>query len=270
MDMGKMNWNDYNEWKGKVDPKEWLIPTSWFDVCSPSVNPCVGSGLGIEATHPYFRQLLSQYGYNPISTISTMTPPRLPSDWSGFAEKFVDGAAVSCPSWAWSHDPSVAHLMITRADVTMLLFCAKNYKGVTFCDIAKKIGRSEMWTTAALMGEFSVRPEEAEKILDYLGIDKKWQSKIIKVLIEPTIKANHPLTANIGGATDPTIQRLFEILKIYGPSCKAVLNEKLGDGNVSAVDVKVDVLTGGDRSNYGARPRVKFVIDAAFEPFVSY
>jgi len=91
------------------------------------------------------------------------------------------------------------------------------------------------------------------------------------MLAEPTIKATHPLTnaTHLGGITDPTIQRLFEIFKVYGPSFKAVLNEKLGDGNVSAVDVKVDVTT-TSRDFNDRCPRVKFVIDAAFEPFVSY
>jgi len=199
------------------------------------------------------------------------TDHKLPRDFSGFAEKFVDGATVSSPSWAWSHDPSVSHLMLTRADVTMLLLCAKNFKGVSFSDIAKKIDRSEMWTTAALMGEFSVQPEEAEKLLDFLTIDKKWQPKIIQVLTEATIKASHPITntSYMGAAFDPSIQRLFEIMKIYGPSLKAVVNEKLGDGNLSAVDVKVDVVT-GRHHNGGERPRVKIVIDTAFEPFMSY
>ena len=50
--------------------------------------------------------------------------------------------------------------------------------------------------------------------------------------------------------------RLHEIMQIYGPALKYLVNEEVGDGILSAIDCRLDLLHQDDR--------VKIVIDSKF------
>jgi cyanate lyase len=54
-----------------------------------------------------------------------------------------------------------------------------------------------------------------------------------------------------GPPPDPLLYRFFEILGTFGPAMKAVIEERLGDGVMSAMDFTLDVARtphpGGDR-----------------------
>ena len=41
--------------------------------------------------------------------------------------------------------------------------------------------------------------------------------------------------------TDPCIYRLYEIVGVYGPTLKALIQEKFGDGIMSAIDFDMSV-----------------------------
>ncbi len=41
--------------------------------------------------------------------------------------------------------------------------------------------------------------------------------------------------------TDPTAYRFHELIQIYGTTLKAVINEKFGDGIMSAIDFTMDI-----------------------------
>ena len=41
--------------------------------------------------------------------------------------------------------------------------------------------------------------------------------------------------------TDPCIYRLYEIVGVYGPTLKALIHEKFGDGIMSAIDFDMTV-----------------------------
>src|SRR5215217_5684138 len=47
---------------------------------------------------------------------------------------------------------------------------AKREKGLTFSQLAEKIGRPKVWTTAALLGQHPMNAEEAQVACDVLGL----------------------------------------------------------------------------------------------------
>lgn len=44
-----------------------------------------------------------------------------------------------------------------------------------------------------------------------------------------------------GGPTDPLIYHLYEVVGVYGDTLKEVIQEKFGDGIMSAIDLSMDV-----------------------------
>lgn len=108
------------------------------------------------------------------------------------------------------------------------LFEAKASKKVTFEEIAQKIGRNEVAVAALFYGQAKASDEDIKNLSEYFGID------------------HATLEAQMGGFPDrgksvemppkePLIYRLYEIVQNYGYAYKAVLNEKFGDGIMSAI-----------------------------------
>jgi len=133
-------------------------------------------------------------------------------------------------------------LFLNRWMITRLILAKKAEKKVTFHDMAKAIGLSEVFTTAAVLGQHCLAPQEVNGLCRMLGLDKypKLMDRIVRVLSEP------PLRGSLIGAipTDPTIYRFYEILQVYGPTFKALIHEKCGDGIMSAVDLNINICTG--------------------------
>jgi cyanate lyase len=133
-------------------------------------------------------------------------------------------------------------LFLNRWMITRLILAKKCEKKLTFHDMAKAIGLSEVFTTAAVLGQHCLAPQEVNGLCRMLGLDKypKLTDRIVRVLSEP------PLRGSLIGAipTDPTIYRFYEILQVYGPTFKALIHEKCGDGIMSAVDLNINICTG--------------------------
>ena len=78
------------------------------------------------------------------------------------------------------------------------------------------------------------------KTLELVGINER-HNKEFKELVNvmkqiPEIRGqNHE-----SYATDPLISRLYEILRLYGPTFKALITEECGNGIVSAIDCKIE------------------------------
>lgn len=63
---------------------------------------------------------------------------------------------------------------MTRQEATARALAAKKAKGLSFEEIAKAIGRHQVWTTAALMGQASMSAEEAMAAVKLLGLEPVW------------------------------------------------------------------------------------------------
>ena len=122
---------------------------------------------------------------------------------------------------------------MTRQEATVRVLAAKKAKGLSFEEIAKAIGRHQVWTTAALMGQASMSAEEAMATVKLLGLEPE----VIDVLQE------FPLKGSLASAVpvDPLIYRFHEITQVYGTAMKAIIHEMFGDGIMSAIDFEIDI-----------------------------
>ncbi|TPX06934.1 uncharacterized protein E0L32_011158 [Thyridium curvatum] len=115
------------------------------------------------------------------------------------------------------------------------LFQAKDAKDLTFEAIAKELGRSEVAVAALFYGQAQATPDDAAKLASLLGIS---DDVVVKKL------CGYPDRGRAGPMppVEPLIYRLYEIVQNYGYAYKAVMNEKFGDGIMSAIafSTKVD------------------------------
>lgn len=100
--------------------------------------------------------------------------------------------------------------------------------GLTFEEIAKAIDRSEVATAALFYGQARASEEDITKLSKLLGIDKQILAQELGGFPDRGHTIEMP-------PKEPLIYRLFEIVQNYGYAYKAVLNEKFGDGIMSAI-----------------------------------
>lgn len=122
--------------------------------------------------------------------------------------------------------------MMTREDVTAMILSAKKQAGLTWEGIAAQIGMSPVWTHSAAMGMNAMTDEKAGLLVKILGLPQEAAS----VLTESPTKIWSQTVP-----TDPCIYRLYEIVGVYGPTIKALIHEKFGDGIMSAIDFDMSV-----------------------------
>ena len=131
-----------------------------------------------------------------------------------------------------------SHLQSSLADRLPLpltqLFEAKAEKKLTFEDIAKELGRNEVAVAAVFYGQAQASSEDVEKLAKILDIDHS--------AFEAHL-AGFPFRGHTVDMPpkEPLIYRLYEIIQNYGYAYKAILNEKFGDGIMSAVGFSTKV-----------------------------
>lgn len=121
---------------------------------------------------------------------------------------------------------------LTRDDVTEMILSAKRQAGLTWEGIAEKIGMSPVWTHSAAMGMNAMPAEKAAAITEALGLP---QEAVLLLQESPTKIWEQAIP------TDPCMYRLYEIVGVYGPTIKALIHEKFGDGIMSAIDFDMSV-----------------------------
>ncbi len=122
--------------------------------------------------------------------------------------------------------------MMTKEDVTMMILSAKKTAGLTWEGIAEKIDMSPVWTHSACMGMNAMPADKAAALVTALGLPQEAAS----VLEESPTKVWEQTVP-----TDPCIYRLYEIVGVYGPTIKALIHEKFGDGIMSAIDFDMQI-----------------------------
>jgi cyanate lyase len=122
--------------------------------------------------------------------------------------------------------------MLTKDDVAALILSAKKQAGLTWEEIAEKIEMSPVWTHSACMGMNAFPAEKAKLMVSVMGLPQEAES----VLSESPTKIWEQSVP-----TDPCIYRLYEIVGVYGPTLKALIQEKFGDGIMSAIDFDMTV-----------------------------
>ncbi|MEA2196386.1 MAG: cyanate lyase [Solirubrobacteraceae bacterium] len=145
--------------------------------------------------------------------------------------------------------------MATRQEVTESIQAAMQARGVTFAELAKELGRPPVWVAAAVLGQHPFSREEAEKLVDRLGLSPDAATVLQQIPMRGGLDAAVPV--------DPTIYRLYEVIQVYGPALKALIHEEFGDGIMSAINFRAEV----ERVADPAGDRVRITLDGKFLPY---
>ncbi|KAK2745420.1 Cyanate hydratase [Myotisia sp. PD_48] len=116
-----------------------------------------------------------------------------------------------------------------------LLFDAKAKKQLTFEQIAQAIGRNEVAVAAIFYGQAKASGEDVKQLAQVLQLPHAALAAQLTGFPDRGRSVDMP-------PREPLIYRLYEIVQNYGYAYKAVLNEKFGDGIMSAIafSTKVD------------------------------
>ena len=147
---------------------------------------------------------------------------------------------------------------MTRTEVTDLILAAKHKKGLKWADIARKVGQSKEWTTAALLGQMTLDRKQATTAGKLLGLSPEAVDQLQMVPYKGSLSSAVP--------TDPLIYRFYELIMVYGITIKSLIHEEFGDGIMSAIDFSMDISRVEDPKG----DRVKIVLNGKFLPYKTY
>jgi cyanate lyase len=142
-----------------------------------------------------------------------------------------------------------------RHDVTQQVLAAKRRKGLSFTQIAEHVGADRVWLTAALHGQHPLRGEQAAAVTALLELPSEAAAVLEEIPTRGSFDVLPP--------ADSTIHRLYEVLQVYGPALKALINEDFGDGIMSAITFNLAL----ERRETDAGPRVRIILDGKFLPY---
>ena len=116
---------------------------------------------------------------------------------------------------------------------------------MTFEEIGQQLGRNEVAVAAIFYGQAQTTPEDVAELSKILSIDHSTLEKQL---------AGYPFRGQTVDMPpkEPLIYRLYEIVQNYGFAYKAILNEKFGDGIMSAISfsTKVEKETDKEGNNW--------------------
>jgi cyanate lyase len=139
-------------------------------------------------------------------------------------------------------------------EIVSHLFAAKKAKGLSFADLEQILDRDEVWIAAVFYQQATMSEDEAKLLVTALDLDPIY----IDLLTEYPIKGIGQIVP-----TDPLVYRFYEIIQVYGLPLKSVIQEKFGDGIMSAIDFTMDV----DKEVDPKGDRVKIVMSGKFLPY---
>jgi cyanate lyase len=122
---------------------------------------------------------------------------------------------------------------MTKAALTAAILDAKKALNLTWAALAKASGLSEVYTTSACLGENALPADAATRVATALDLG-------------PDVAVALTEFANKGEAAstitkEPLQYRFQEIIYVYGPTLKALIEEKFGAGIMSAIDFTMSV-----------------------------
>ncbi|KAJ3091487.1 Cyanate hydratase [Physocladia obscura] len=125
-----------------------------------------------------------------------------------------------------------------KAALVRRLLAAKEISGLSFDAIAARTSTTNLYAAQIFHGQAQATPRMAAALHETVpGIS----SDDLEQLQRSPVR-----TSDAHLASDPTVYRFQEAVNLYAASLKAVINEKCGDGIMSAIDMysRVDVVKG--------------------------
>ncbi|MEV0186450.1 cyanase [Streptomyces sp. NPDC050625] len=147
---------------------------------------------------------------------------------------------------------------MNRSEVTERIMESKIQNGIRWSDVATVLGGSKEWVTAACLGQMAFTAEQAAQVAAIF----KLPHKAIAVLQVPVARG----TLDTPVPSDPLIYRLYEIVSVYGTTLKELIHEEFGDGIMSAIDFRMEVV----RQEDDAGDRVGITMSGKFLPYKPY
>ena len=147
---------------------------------------------------------------------------------------------------------------MSREAVTAKIVAAKVAKNVSWAEVAKKVGQSKEWTTAACLGQMMLTAAQAKavgKLFNLSADDMLWLQRV-------PYKGSLPTAV----PADPLIYRFYELVNVYGTTLKELIHEEFGDGIMSAIDFSMELTREPDPKG----DRVRIALSGKFLPYKTY
>lgn len=141
-----------------------------------------------------------------------------------------------------------------RLHAATVVIAAKQRSGVRWADLGKAIDRSTEWTTAALLGQHPLTPEQAATLGEVLGLD----GPVVEALTLPPVRGQAAVDTS-----EPLVYRLQEVVQVYGRTISELVREEFGDGIVSAIDFEMALERVADPKG----DRVRITLNGKFLPY---
>ena len=147
---------------------------------------------------------------------------------------------------------------MSRLDVTEKIITTKVSQGLKWADVARQVGQSKEWVTAACLGQMTLTAEQAAVVGEIFGLDADDRRWLMVVPYKGSLPTSVP--------TDPLIYRFYELVNVYGTTFKELIHEEFGDGIMSAIDFKMDLQREPDPKG----DRVSITMSGKFLPYKTY
>ncbi|GIX51351.1 cyanate lyase [Sphaerotilus sulfidivorans] len=147
---------------------------------------------------------------------------------------------------------------MSRLDVTEKIIATKVAKGLKWSDVAREVGLSKEWVTAACLGQMTLDAGQAAviaRLFDLSEAEARWLQVV-------PYKGSLPTSV----PTDPLIYRFHELVSVYGTTFKELIHEEFGDGIMSAIDFRMDLQREPDPKG----DRVSITMSGKFLPYKTY
>ena len=146
---------------------------------------------------------------------------------------------------------------MNKVEMTELIISTKLEKKLSWEKIGTDLGLSPVWLTSACLGMNGAPPEKAKAIAEYLGLGPE---------VTTALEAFPTKIWDQAVPTDPLMYRLYEVVGVYGETLKEVIQEKFGDGIMSAIDFTMEV----DKIEDPKGDRVLLTLNGKFLPYKSW
>ncbi len=146
---------------------------------------------------------------------------------------------------------------MTKDEMKIQILVAKDISGLSWEDIAEKIGMSPVWTTSACLGMNSMPLDKAMAVCEMLELPDEVAVALTKCPHKHWDQAV---------PTDPLIYRWYEIVGVYGETIKELIHEKFGDGIMSAIDFSMHI----DKEENPKGDRVVVTLNGKFLPYKAW
>lgn len=146
---------------------------------------------------------------------------------------------------------------MNKTDVVEAIVLIKKERNLTWEGIAAELGMGTVWVTSACLGMNSMPEEPATKLCQLLDLPEGAKAALMEY---PT------KTWDEAVPQDPLVYRLYEVVGVYGDTLKEVIQEKFGDGIMSAIDFTMDV----EKQEDPKGDRVVLTLNGKFLPYKAW